>query len=69
KEHSGTGLGLALTKRLLELHGGQIWAESEGEGRGSTFTALLPLNTEGARGVAATSSSRKTRAKQITKVT
>ena len=67
KEHSGTGLGLALTKRLLELHGGQIWAESEGEGRGSTFTALLPLNPEGVQGVATTESSRKSRAKQKTK--
>ncbi len=40
----GTGLGLALTKRLIELHGGQIRVESEGiEGKGSRFTFLLPM--------------------------
>jgi PAS domain S-box-containing protein len=40
----GTGLGLALTKRLIELHGGLISVESEGiEGKGSLFTFLLPL--------------------------
>jgi CheY-like chemotaxis protein len=40
----GTGLGLALTKRLIELHGGQIRVESEGiEGKGSRFTFQLPL--------------------------
>jgi signal transduction histidine kinase len=37
-----TGLGLAVTKRLIELHGGQIWAESPGEGKGSTFSFTLP---------------------------
>ena len=43
QRHEGSGLGLALTKELVELHGGQIWADSEGEGLGSTFTVLLPF--------------------------
>jgi Amt family ammonium transporter len=43
KQYQGTGLGLALTKRLVELHGGQVWAESAGEGKGSTFTVRFPL--------------------------
>jgi len=43
KRHEGSGLGLSITKKLVELHGGRIWAESEGEGRGSTFTVVLPF--------------------------
>lgn len=42
RRFQGTGLGLSLTKRLVELHGGSIWAESEGEGKGSTFSFLIP---------------------------
>lgn len=49
KRYEGTGLGLALTKRLVELHGGRIWAKSEGEGRGSTFTFVLPFGGPGKR--------------------
>ncbi|MCP4624911.1 MAG: DUF3365 domain-containing protein [bacterium] len=43
RRHEGTGLGLALTRRLVQLHGGRIWVESEGKGRGSRFCFLLPI--------------------------
>ncbi|MDP3726357.1 MAG: ATP-binding protein [bacterium] len=38
----GTGLGLFIAKQLIEAHNGRIWAESEGEGKGSTFYVELP---------------------------
>jgi len=43
RKYQGTGLGLSLTQDLVELHDGRIWAESGGEGRGSKFTLLIPI--------------------------
>jgi CheY-like chemotaxis protein len=43
RQHGGLGLGLAIARHLVEIHGGTIKAESRGEGRGATFTIKLPL--------------------------
>jgi len=43
RRHGGLGLGLALAKYLVELHGGTIEAESAGEGQGATFKVTLPV--------------------------
>jgi K+-sensing histidine kinase KdpD len=44
RQHGGMGLGLSIARALVEAHGGRIWAESEGAGRGSTFYVNLPLS-------------------------
>jgi signal transduction histidine kinase len=44
RRHGGMGLGLAVAKAMIEMHGGRIWAESR-EGKGSIFTFILPSDT------------------------
>ena len=43
RQQQGTGLGLTLTRKLVEAHGGGISLRSDGEGQGSTFTVMLPM--------------------------
>ena len=50
KQHGGLGLGLAIVRHLVALHGGTVWARSEGTGRGATFTVELPLAGPAKRG-------------------
>ena len=50
RETTGSGLGLAICKGIVEAHGGRVWAESEGPGRGASFTFTLPVAEQGDSG-------------------
>ncbi len=47
RSHGGLGLGLSITRHLVEMHGGTITASSDGDGKGALFTILLPLSAGG----------------------
>ena len=49
REHGGLGLGLAIVRNLVEMHGGTIGAFSEGEGKGASFRIRLPLAAQDGR--------------------
>jgi len=44
-DFDSSGLGLSISKKIIEKHGGKIWAESDGLGRGSTFYFTLPIKS------------------------
>jgi signal transduction histidine kinase len=44
KSNQGTGLGLYITKSIIEAHKGKIWAQNNKDGKGSTFSFSLPLD-------------------------
>ncbi len=64
RSHSGLGLGLAIVRHLVELHGGTIQVDSPGEGQGATFIVRLPIHQDGAQQTAARDEARLKKAER-----
>ena len=64
RAHGGLGLGLAIVRHLVELHGGTVGAESDGEGQGATFRIRLPLLNADAKPGRRTPKKKPTREKR-----
>lgn len=45
KSNTGTGLGLFISRKIIEAHGGSIWAENNTDGKGATFSFSIPLSS------------------------
>jgi two-component system, OmpR family, sensor histidine kinase VicK len=56
RSFSGTGLGLYISKSIVEVHGGKMWAENNRDGKGATFTFTLPLSNGHSQQLSNTSS-------------
>ncbi len=65
RAQGGLGLGLAIVKRLVDLHGGEVWAKSDGPGTGAEFTVALPVLERGTAAREATPSASGSRRQRV----
>ena len=59
KSFSGTGLGLYISKSIIEEHGGRMWAQNNSDGQGATFTFTLPLMNNNKNGLQSNNENRE----------